>query len=85
MATSWADIYHKWVDKGMDHSYAAHMADEWQKRDKSRLPTIYCGDCGKEGHILLSGYPTEGWVYLVLDDVGGGDWLCPSCQDNRPF
>ena len=30
--TTWGDIFWRWVHKGSDHGYAAHKADEWEKR-----------------------------------------------------
>lgn len=29
---SWGDIYYLWLRKGVDHSYAAYRADEYEKR-----------------------------------------------------
>lgn len=34
MAKTWADIYFKWLGKGMDHGYAAYMACKWEDRKK---------------------------------------------------
>jgi len=30
---TWGDIYNKWLRKGVDHGFAAHYADEWEKRE----------------------------------------------------
>lgn len=32
--TTWGDIFRRYLEKGYDHGYAAHMADEWENRHK---------------------------------------------------
>ena len=32
----WGDIYYRWLRKGVDHSYAAYMANQWEKRKKRK-------------------------------------------------
>ena len=32
--STWGDIYYRWLRKGVDHSYAAYMANQWEKRNK---------------------------------------------------
>ena len=29
---SWSDVYRNAVSRGVDHGYAAYLADEWEKR-----------------------------------------------------
>ena len=30
----WGDIYYRWLRKGVDHGYAAYMANLWEKRTR---------------------------------------------------
>ena len=30
--TTWGEIYHRALSRGEDHGYAAHLADQWEKR-----------------------------------------------------
>lgn len=41
---------------------------------------IYCDNCGRGGNFNENGYPPDGWSFLVLDDVGGGEWECGICE-----
>jgi hypothetical protein len=36
MAKSWGDIFNAAKRRGEDPSYAAHLADEWEKRQKPK-------------------------------------------------
>ena len=38
---TWGDIYHAACARGEDQSYAAHLADEWEKRMKNK-PVHVC-------------------------------------------
>jgi hypothetical protein len=32
---TWGSIYYRWLRKGVDHGYAAWMADQWEMRKRA--------------------------------------------------
>ena len=33
---TWGDVYNAALRRGDDHSWAAHLADQWEKRQKTK-------------------------------------------------